>query len=249
LGDRLTVGVALRLRDVTVSYGRHPAVHHVSGEFDSGSLTAIVGPNGAGKTTLLKAMTGLLPLESGKIESSGSAAIAYLPQQAALDRSFPISVLEVVLLGQWRRTGPFRRISQIQIREARRALSTVGLGGFEERGVATLSAGQLQRALFARVLVQDAPVILLDEPFAAVDRRTTEDLIKLFERWHCETRTVVAVLHDREQVKAHFPAALYLARECLAWGPTAEVVTDANERRAREMAEAWREDADACERR
>jgi zinc/manganese transport system ATP-binding protein len=123
------------------------------------------------------------------------------------------------------------------------ALTAVGLAGFQGRGVDTLSGGQLQRALFARVLVQDAPVILLDEPFAAVDERTVADLVGVIARWHAEGRTVIAVLHDTELVRRSFPETLLLAREPIAWGATESVLTPENLARTRAMHEAWDEGA------
>ncbi|MEO8119137.1 MAG: ATP-binding cassette domain-containing protein, partial [Rhodoferax sp.] len=123
----------------------------------------------------------------------------------------------------------------------------VALQGFERRAVGTLSAGQLQRVMFARMLVQDAQLILLDEPFNAVDAKTTARLLALVQQWHRERRTVIAVLHDDAQVRQHFPQTLLLARELVGWGPTAEVLTEANLQRARAMAEAWDETAQVCE--
>jgi zinc/manganese transport system ATP-binding protein len=157
---------AIRLDDLTLGYDRHPAVHHLSGSFGPGSLTAIVGPNGAGKTTLLKAIVGLLRPLAGRIDLGAirRAEIAYLPQQADIDRSFPISVLDMVQLGHWGRIGVFGRISPAMRAAAGQALEAVGLTSFEQRPIGSLSAGQFQRALFARTLLQDCPVILLDEP-------------------------------------------------------------------------------------
>jgi len=131
---------------------------------------------------------------------------------------------------------------------ARRALSAVGLDGFERRPIETLSVGQFQRVLFARLIVQDAELILLDEPFAAVDWRTSEDLLHLVESWHLEHRTVAAVLHDLDQVREHFPDTLMIARECVAWGATEDVVTPHNLLRARQMSEAWSAEAEDCRR-
>ena len=131
-------------------------------------------------------------------------------------------------------------------RRALTALEAVGLSGFAERPIGTLSAGQFQRALFARVMLQDAPVILLDEPFAAIDAQTTRDLLDLVRRWHGESRTIVAVLHDVEQVRENFPDAVLVARECVGWGPTAEVLTPENLLRARRMSEAWDDAASVC---
>ncbi|MEQ8951243.1 ATP-binding cassette domain-containing protein, partial [Parvibaculum sp.] len=144
---------AIGIRDLTVAYDRVPAVHHLTGSFAPGSLTAIVGPNGAGKSTLLKTIAGLLPPDEGAIALDGGPRerIAYLPQLAEIDRSFPISVLDAVTLGLWREVGLFRAITGDHVKRARAALASVGLDGFETKQVGALSAGQLQRALFARL--------------------------------------------------------------------------------------------------
>ncbi len=241
------MSLPITLTDVTLTHGRRPAVHHVSGCFEAGSLTAIVGPNGAGKSTLLRAIAGLHPAEAGALQTPREA-IALLPQAAALDRQFPISCLDVVLFGHWSRAGAFRALRPAELASARQALAAVGLEGFERRLVGSLSVGQFQRVLFARLLVQDAPVILLDEPFNAVDARTAHDLLGLVRRWHGEGRTVLAVLHDLELVREHFPRTLLLAREPVAWGPTEEVLSAQNRLRARMMAEAWDEQAEPCAR-
>ncbi|MBF0561032.1 MAG: metal ABC transporter ATP-binding protein [Alphaproteobacteria bacterium] len=238
------------LHGVTLGYERHPAVHHLHGAFEAGTLTAVVGPNGGGKSTLLKGIMGLLRPLDGHIVLRGldRRDIAYLPQQADIVADFPISVLDTVLLGHWRRVGAFRAFTPKMRRSASRAISGVGLEGFEARLVGTLSAGQRQRVLFARVLVADSPVILLDEPFTAIDTRTTADLLALVLRWHGEGRTVVAVLHDHEQVRRHFPRTLMLAREAIGWGDTASVLTPANLLQARAMSEAWDDQSPLCER-
>lgn len=239
---------AIRLNNLTVAYRGHPAVHHLSGEFAPGSLTAIVGPNGAGKTSLLAAIMGRIRPAEGKVSFDGASRdhVAWLPQQAEIDRSFPIRVFDLVALGHWGRLGCFRGIAARQRDAVGNALDAVGLGGFQRRSIAELSAGQFQRVLFARVLLQDAPVILLDEPFNAIDARTTADLLAVVARWHAEARTVIAVLHDLEQVRLHFDRTLLMARRCVAWGPTAEVLHAENLFRARRMAEEWDEDAPVC---
>lgn len=238
------------IMNVTLGYDRHPAVHHLTGRFEPGSLTAVVGPNGSGKSTLLKGLTGLLAPFEGRVDLGGlrPGDIAYLPQQAEIDRSFPISVMETVLLGHWRRTGLFGRVDRTMRRQGREALDAVGLGGFGRRPIASLSAGQFQRVLFARMLLQDCPVVLLDEPFTAIDARTTADLLAVVARWHGERRTVIAVLHDFDQVRGHFPETLLLAREPVAWGPTDTVMTAQNLLQARQMAEAWDDRATVCRR-
>lgn len=240
---------AVRVIDVTVTHQRHPAVHHLSGELAMGSLTAVIGPNGAGKSSLLDALAGRLPLSSGRIEIAPALAgrVAYLPQQSQIDRSFPIGVLDLVALGHWPRRGAYGAIDAPLRERAREALASVGLTGFEQRRIGELSVGQFQRVLFARVLLQDAQLILLDEPFNAIDARTSADLLAVVRRWHGEARTVVAVLHDMELVREHFPQALLLAREPVAWGPTAQVLRAENLFRARQMAERWDETAPVCE--
>ena len=239
----------IRFRDVTVAYGRHPAVHHLSGGFELGSMTAIAGPNGAGKSTLIKALMSQLPLASGFIERAGVSVrdFGYLPQAAEIDRTFPLTVADTVMLGAWRITGPFRAVSKDIAERARKALAAVGLSGFERRSIGSLSAGQFQRVLFARLLLQDARIIVLDEPFNAIDARTTRDLLALLVDWHREGRTVIAVLHDFDLVKAHFPQTLLIAREPVAWGPTETVMTQDNLVKARAMSEAWDESAETCE--
>ncbi|HTE81705.1 MAG TPA: metal ABC transporter ATP-binding protein [Reyranella sp.] len=240
------MSAALKLVDLTVSYDRHPAVHHLSTEIPAAEMTAIVGPNGAGKSSLLKALVGLAPRVEGHIECS-ARRIAYLPQQAEIDRSFPISVLDTVLLGRWSRFGAFGKAVKVDVHDAQHAIEAVGLSGFERRPIDTLSVGQFQRVLFARLLLQDADLVLLDEPFAAIDAKTVGDLMELIRRWRSEKRTVVAVLHDLDQVRHDFPNSLLLARELVDSGPTARVLSPENLLRARAMAEAWDDQAGACE--
>jgi zinc/manganese transport system ATP-binding protein len=235
------VSAALRLDAVSVSHRGQPAVHRITGEFKRGSLTAIVGPNGAGKSTLMQAVVGQAPEMTGTVQLAPDLQrhVAYLPQRSRLDPSFPMRVSDVVMLAHWRRLGSFRGASATLRASAAQALADVGLDGFEARMAGELSSGQLQRVLFARALLQDAPLILLDEPFNAIDARTTADLVALIARWHQEGRTVIAVLHDLDQVRRHFPQTLLMAREVVAWGPTAQVLQSTNLARARQISERW----------
>jgi len=246
----MTSSTAIRFRDVTLGYGRRPAVHHFEGELAAGSLTAVVGPNGAGKSTLLKGIVGTLKPLNGRIELLGGpeTRIAYLPQAADLDRSFPLSVYDLVAMGLWSRAGAFGGIGRRHRAGIEEAIAAVGLTGFERRPIGTLSGGQMQRALFARLLLQDAAVILLDEPFTAIDAKTTADLLGLVRRWRDESRTVVAVLHDLNVVRRVFSETLLIAREPLAWGETGAVLSAANLLQARRMIEAHDPQATACER-
>jgi zinc/manganese transport system ATP-binding protein len=209
---------------------------------------AVVGPNGAGKSTLFKGIVGVIKPLAGGIELGGLRAqdVAYLPQAAEIDRSFPINVYDMVSMGLWRRTGVFGGVGRKARDAVEQAIAAVGLTGFEDRAISTLSGGQMQRMLFARLLLQDARVIVLDEPFNAVDAKTSADLFDLVRRWHGEQRTVLTAMHDIDFVKANFPETLLLAREPVAWGRTATVLTPENLLTARRMCEAFDERAALC---
>ncbi len=247
-GDEVIMSAPLQFRDVTLGYDRHPAVHHLDGQVASGALLAVVGPNGAGKSTLFRGLVGILKPLAGSIVTGGLDArdIAYLPQTVDIDRSFPISVYDFVGTGLWRSTGFFGGMGKAARDRIARALAAVGLNGFENRAIGTLSGGQMQRMLFARVLLQDARLIVLDEPFNAIDVKTSTDLLALVKRWHAEKRTVLAALHDMDLVRGHFPETLLLARGPVAWGATAEVLTAENLSEARRMCEAFDDSAAAC---
>ena len=236
------------LHNLTLGYDRHPAVHHLDGEIVPGALLAVCGPNGAGKSTLFKALTGVLKPMGGRIDLGGAQTrdIGYLPQAAQVDLSFPIDVFDMAAMGLWRRTGLFGGLNRADVAKVNEALEPVGLAGFERRPIGALSGGQTQRLLFARLLLQDASLLLLDEPFSAIDERTVSDLLGLIERWHAEGRTVVAVLHDFDMVRRHFPECVLLAREKIAWGPTAQALSEENLGRARRMIEAFDDQAAAC---
>ena len=243
-----TMAALLQFRGLTLGYDRHPAIHHLSGIVEAGTLTAVIGPNGAGKSTLFKGIVGLLGPLAGMIEYGGIAPvdIAYLPQTAEIDRSFPIHVYDLVAMGLWRRIGAFGGIGRLERGKIDGAIAAVGLTGFERRQIAGLSGGQMQRALFARLLLQESRLIVLDEPFNAIDDTTVADLIDLIRRWHREGRTVLAALHDFDVVRRHFPQTLLLAREPVAWGLTREVLTADNLTKARRMCEAFDDGAETC---
>ena len=238
----------LRLQNLTLGYERHPAVHHLEGVVKNGALVAVVGPDGAGKATLFKGLVGALKPLAGAIEWHGidSRGIAYLPQIPEIERSFPITVFDMVAMGLWKSRGIFGGIAGKDHHTIAAAIAAVGLTGFERRAIGTLSGGQMQRMLFARLVAQDAQLILLDEPFAAIDTRTSAELLALMQRWHAERRTVLAALHDVELAQKAFPETLLLARELVAWGPTREVLTADNLNKARRMCEAFDETAEAC---
>jgi zinc/manganese transport system ATP-binding protein len=225
----------IRLTRVTLQRGGRDVVSDLAGSFAPGSLTAVAGPNGAGKSTLLLAMCGRLPVASGSIVLGGMDArsIALLPQEGRLNRAFPITCRDVVALSWTTRLGLFRGIKRQHYDAVDRALATVGLDGLGSRSIGALSAGQFQRVLFACTIVRDAPVILLDEPFNAIDATTEADLMAIVRLWHRQGRTVVAVLHDLDLIRAEFPQTLLLGSGGHVWGATNEALTAPAVRRAR----------------
>jgi zinc/manganese transport system ATP-binding protein len=241
------MAAALVIDNVTLGYERHPAVHHLSLRIEAGSLVAVMGPNGAGKSTLLKGLAGLLKPLEGRIVGLEQQRVAYMPQLAQVDRSFPISVFNMVAMGLWHEIGALGGLSKSQRQRCVDALGAVGLHDFRERTLDTLSGGQFQRALFARLMLQDASVLLLDEPFAAVDERTTSELAAVLQGWHKAGKTVIAVLHDAELVRHHFDHALLLARELVAWGSPADVLSADNLLLARGLHEAFDDKAPLCD--
>jgi zinc/manganese transport system ATP-binding protein len=206
---------ALILDRLTVRYDRKPVLCEVSGTVDEGELLALVGPNGAGKSTLLATIAGLNRPTAGAVQR-GSGRIAYLPQLAAVDSSFPINVADFVAMGLWHDIGALTPIGPGHRAQVDQALARVGLQGSAAKPIGALSGGQLRRALFARLMLQDAALILLDEPFAALDAATTAQFI------------VIAALHDLRQVRAHFPRTLLLSGKVIAWDDTATALSEAN---------------------
>lgn len=232
---------AIRLTDLSVGQRRSTpdfVLKGISGQFDQGSMTAILGPNGAGKSTLIKTIVGFLKPISGKVDIAPQLReqMSLLPQLSEIDKSFPITVHDLVALGAWRRVGPFRSYSEEERSRIRHALMQVGLQHQAQQLIGTLSGGQLQRALFARLIVRDPQIFLLDEPLTAIDEDTCADLVRLMQGWHQAGRTVIAVLHDAALVERVFPDTLLLAGEQVAWGKTADVLNEDNLQKARRLA-------------
>ncbi len=208
----------IELKNLTINYGSRTALSQINGVFKKGSLTAITGQNGAGKSTLLKAIAGIIKVNNGTIITHIKAnKISYLPQASEIERDFPLSVLHMVTTGYFQRFGGFCAITSAMQKKAIAAIAEVGLGGLENNNIADLSFGQFQRALFARLIIQDAELILLDEPFAAIDFETTIRLTNIIKKWHNENRTVICILHDIEHIRNNFHDCLVINGKCLAW--------------------------------
>jgi zinc/manganese transport system ATP-binding protein len=232
----------LRLTNATAGYDRHPAVHHLSLEVQGGDMLAVVGSNGSGKTTLLRMLAGDIEVMEGEVRlpHPGRCRTAYLSQLNRTDRSFPITVQDLVASGLWHETGAMRGLGAEQRRRVTEALEAVGLAALGRRLIGSLSGGEFQRVRFAQLMLQDAGLVLLDEPFAGVDATTLGVLLPLLARWNAQGVTVVTVLHELDIVRQWFPTTLLLARHLVAFGPTADVLTDANWQRAAGLsATAW----------
>lgn len=238
----------INVENLTVSYQSRPAVHHVDMTFPAGCMYAIFGPNGAGKSTLLKAIMGLLPCNTGAVhwQNLQRRDIAYLPQQSDVDRSQPMSVFELAAMGLWYEIGFFGGINAAQRERVQAALKRVEMGDFANRAIGELSNGQFQRVLLARMLVQNAQFLLLDEPFNAVDAKTTFALLEVLRQENQNGKAIIAVLHDYEQVRAYFPHTLLIAREKVACGNTEDVLCDELLLKANALAYTI-EDSEWCE--
>jgi len=215
-------GELVTLDSVWFQYGTHKALQDVSGAFHAGTLTAVAGPNGAGKSTLLKIIAGIIRPRRGFVRLAPEIKnkIAYLPQTASIERDYPITVFQVASAGLWPETGSVRAITADHHKRVLAALDEVGLSGFEGRQIGALSGGQFQRLLFARLILQDPALLLLDEPFAAVDGETTAKLMQILMRWHAQGRTIICVLHDLMLIRKYFPESFLLAGKCLGRGHT-----------------------------
>ncbi|MCR9086915.1 MAG: metal ABC transporter ATP-binding protein [Rhodobacteraceae bacterium] len=224
----------LAVRGVTVSYGEKPAVFSVDATFPAGAMTAIIGPNGAGKSTLLKAALGVIPRLSGEVSVFGQpietarARIAYVPQRASVDWDFPASVIDVVLMGLYRRIGLLGRLTGAQRAKANACLARVGMSDFADRQIGQLSGGQQQRVFLARALAQDADLYLLDEPFAGVDAATERAIIDVLKSLKADGKAVVCVHHDLATVATYFDHVFLINVRKIAEGPVATTFTGAN---------------------
>lgn len=225
------------LKDLGVNYRHHIALEGISGTFKKKTITAIVGPNGGGKSTLLKAIMGLLPISKGRVSLDRriKGSIAYLPQLSQIDRNFPLTVQDLVAAGFCQSQGFFRRFDKTLKERVLFELENVGMQDLASRTLHSLSGGQFQRVLFARLSLQNASCILLDEPFTAMDAYTISDLVKILLKWRDQGKTLIVVNHDMDLVRDYFPQTIIIARKALGWGPTNQVLTLDNLRKAKQI--------------
>ena len=224
----------LQVSGLTVRYRAHTALEDASLATSCGNCVALIGPNGAGKSTLLKAIAGLLPRAAGTITWRGATVrkwhreFAYLPQREEVDWSFPVTVRGLVEMGRYSQLGWWRRWRPVDDRRVTEAMALLHLDGLEKRQISELSGGQQQRAFIARAIASEAHVLLLDEPFAGLDRPARESLSALLRRLAAEGRLVIASHHDLNTVRDLFDQVLILNRRPVAFGSAAEVFTPDN---------------------
>ncbi len=224
----------LEIHDMTVAYHRKPVLWDIDLTAPEGKLIGIVGPNGAGKSTLIKAVLGLIPLASGKVEFYGRPyarqrhLVGYIPQRESVDWDFPVTALDVVLMGTYGRLGWCRRPGARERRRAQECLAQVGMEPFARRQIRQLSGGQQQRVFLARTLAQDAQVYFMDEPFAGVDAATEQAIVGLLKSLRETGKTVLAVHHDLQTVRDYFDHVILLNMRLIAAGPTKTTFTPEN---------------------
>ncbi|MEX0876196.1 MAG: metal ABC transporter ATP-binding protein [Phycisphaerales bacterium] len=219
---------------MTVAYNRKPVLWDVDYDAPERALVAIVGPNGAGKSTLIKACLGLIPMAAGEVEFWGEpckavrSRIGYVPQRESVDWDFPVSALDVVCMGRYRKIGWCRPVTRSHKRAAMEALERVGMADFSSRQISQLSGGQQQRVFLARALAQEADLYFMDEPLAGVDAATERAIIAVLRELRESGKTVIVVHHDLQTVPQYFDHALLLNMRIVAAGPVGEVFTDEN---------------------
>jgi manganese/zinc/iron transport system ATP- binding protein len=227
----------LDIHDVTVAYHRRPVLWDVDLTINEPQLAAVCGPNGAGKSTLIKAALGLVPMASGQVQVFGQPVsavrkrIGYVPQRESVDWDFPVSVLDVVLMGTYGQLGWIRRPGKVERQWARQCLEKVGLGSYERQQIGQLSGGQQQRVFLARALAQKSDIYFMDEPMAGVDASTERTIFQVLRDLRSEGKTIIAVHHDLRTVPQYFDYVVLLNVRLVAAGPTAVAFTPENLRK------------------
>ncbi len=218
---------------VTIAYRSTAVLTDVNFSTPAGTLTAIVGPNGAGKSTLIKASLGLIQPAAGHFEFFGKSfrdvdgRVSYVPQRTSVDWDFPVTALDVVCMGLYRRIGWFKPVRAKHRKLAMEALESVGMQDFKKRQISQLSGGQQQRVFLARSLVQGAELFLMDEPLAGVDAATETTIISTLRSLRDAGKTAMVVHHDLDTVADYFDRVLLLNGRVVAEGPVDEVMKPA----------------------
>ncbi|RNC80546.1 MAG: metal ABC transporter ATP-binding protein [Phycisphaera sp.] len=224
----------LSVHAMTVAYNKKPVLWDVDYDAPANQLIAIVGPNGAGKSTFIKACLGLVPSASGQVEFWGDVykrarpRIGYVPQRESVDWDFPVSALDVVCMGRYRKIGWCRPVTRKHKRAAIECLDRVGMASLAKRQISQLSGGQQQRVFLARALAQESDLYFMDEPFAGVDAATERAIVDVLRDLRASGKTVIVVHHDLQTVPEYFDHVILLNMRVVASGEVADVFTQEN---------------------
>jgi manganese transport system ATP-binding protein len=225
------MSVAIEVRDLSVRYGDTVALRNVDLDVAAGRVTGLVGMNGSGKSTLFKSLMGLVTPDHGSVRLEGQSVVqarrrgrvSYVPQSEDVDWSVPVSVRDVVMMGRYGMQGPTRRPRAADRAAVDEALEMVDLTDYADRQIGQLSGGQRKRTFVARGIAQGAQILLLDEPFAGVDKRSEATIVRLLRRLADDGRTVLVSTHDLHALPSLADQAILLLRRILFQG----TVTDA----------------------
>ncbi|CAM3111240.1 MAG: metal ABC transporter ATP-binding protein [Pseudolactococcus laudensis] len=226
------------IKNLTVAYQGELILEHVSLTCQKGKITGIIGPNGAGKSTLIKGALGLIKSQSGQTFINGKPLtkvrdqVAYVEQRSAVDLTFPINVLDLVLTGTYPKLGIFKSPGPLEKQAALDALAQVDLANFKDRQIGSLSGGQLQRVFVARAIVQDAAVVILDEPFVGIDMASEQKIMAILKQWSDAGKTMIVVNHDLNKVTQYFDDLVIINRGIIAQGPVSETYQMVNIQKA-----------------
>lgn len=224
----------LSVKNLTVAYDDTPVFSDVAVNFNAGKITGIIGPNGAGKSTLIKAILNLIKARQGSVDYNGQSMksvqkkIAYVEQRKDLDLTFPIDVLDVVLTGTYGKLGLFKNPGKAEKQASLDALEQVSLSEFKKRQIGNLSGGQLQRVFVARAIVQQAEIIILDEPFVGIDLQSETAIMKILKQWRDENKTIIVIHHDLNKVTKYFDDLVILNHGIVDFGPAKQVYNPKN---------------------
>ena len=222
----------IEVKNLTVSYQNTPVIEDINFSFEAGKIIGIVGPNGAGKSTMIKALLNLIPADHGNALFFGKSLnqvrnrVAYIPQRLNIDWHFPINVLDTVLLGTYPKLGLWKRPQKPEKARALAALKRVEMEDYAHVHISELSGGQQQRVFLARVLVQEAEILFLDEPFIGVDVTSEKTMMDILSQLKKEGKTIFIVHHNLEKVKEYFDELIVINKEIIDIGPVASVFKD-----------------------
>lgn len=222
----------IEVKHLSVSYFDKTVLKDISFKYDTSKIVGIIGPNGAGKSTMIKAILNLIHKDSGTVEWTDdlykNKKVSYLPQKTDVDWDFPISVIDVVVMGLYPKIGVGKRIKKENMKSAKEALQSVGMLDYKDTQISQLSGGQQQRVFMARALIQDPDILFLDEPFVGIDSTTESLIMMILKELKDNGKLIFIVHHDLSKVSDYFDDIIILNKEIVAIGKVEDVFNDDN---------------------